>query len=98
MRRRWLRGGLEGVKETAITVNHEINNPLTTILAIAEGLLMSGNSLDEKTRDRLETVEREVKRIAEVTRRLQSMEELKSDANIADGPKMIDLGMGGDTE
>ncbi len=87
-------GRLEAVRETAITVNHEINNPLTTILAIAQVLLMSGESLDEKTRDRLETVEREVKRIAEVTQRLQNLEELKSDDYIVDGPKMIDLGMG----
>jgi PAS domain S-box-containing protein len=88
-------GRLEAVKETAITVNHEINNPLTTILAIAQVLLMSGENLDEKTRTRLETVEREVKPIAEVTQRLQKMDELKSDDYIADGPKMIDLGMGG---
>ena len=88
-------GRLEAVKETAITVNHEINNPLTTILAIAQVLLMTGTELDPKTRERLETVEREVKRIAEVTQRLQNMEELKSDDYIADGPKMIDLGLGG---
>jgi PAS domain S-box-containing protein len=88
-------GRLEAVKETAITVNHEINNPLTTILAIAQVLLMSGVELDAKTRERLETVEREVKRIAEVTQRLQNMDELKSDDYIVDGPKMIDLGLGG---
>jgi PAS domain S-box-containing protein len=90
-------GRLEAVKETAITVNHEINNPLTTILAIAQVLLMSGENLEEKTRTRLETIEREVKRIAEVTQRLQKMDELKRDdyINIIDGPKMIDLELGG---
>lgn len=84
-------GRLEAVKETAITVNHEINNPLATILAIAQVLLMPEKGLDEKTRERLQTVEREVKRIAEVTRRLQNMEELKQDDYIQDGPKMIDI-------
>jgi PAS domain S-box-containing protein len=88
-------GRLEAVRETAITVNHEINNPLTTILAIAQVLLMSGKDLDAKTRERLEIVERKVKRIAEVTQRLQDMDELKNDDYIADGPKMIDLGFGG---
>ena len=88
-------GRLEAVKETAITVNHEINNPLTTILAIAQMLLMSGQELEPKTRERLETVEREVKRIAEVAQRLQNIEELNRDDYIADGPKMIDLGLGG---
>jgi hypothetical protein len=56
---------------------------------------MSGKDLDAKTRERLEIVEREVKRIAEVTQRLQNMDELKNDDYIADGPKMIDLGLGG---
>lgn len=84
-------GRLEAVRETAITVNHEINNPLTTILAIAQVLLMSPEKLDEKTLERLQTVEREVKRIAEVTQRLQTMDELKRDDYIPEGPKMIDI-------
>ncbi|MEE2754908.1 MAG: PAS domain S-box protein [Candidatus Latescibacterota bacterium] len=90
-------GRLEAVKETAITVKHEINNPLTTILAIAQVLLMSDENLEEKTRTRLEVIEREVKRIAKVTQRLQKIDELKHDDYITDGPKMIDLGLGGAT-
>lgn len=90
-------GRLEAVKETAITVKHEINNPLTTILAIAQVLLISGENLEEKTRTRLEVIEREVKRIAKVMQRLQKMDELKHDDYITDGPKMIDLGLGGPT-
>jgi len=85
-------GRLEAVRETAITVNHEINNPLTTILAIAQVLLMAPDKLYEKTLERLQTVEHEVKRIAEVTQRLQSMDELKRDDYIPEGPKMIDIG------
>lgn len=84
-------GRFEAVRETAITVNHEINNPLTTILAIAQVLLMSPDALDEKTLERLQTVEREVKRIAEVTQRLQSIEGVKRDEYIPEGPKMIDI-------
>ncbi len=84
-------GRLEAVRETAITVNHEINNPLTTILAIAQVLLMAPGKLDDRTRERLQTVEREVKRIAEVTQRLQSMDELKRDDYIPEGPKIIDI-------
>ena len=84
-------GRLEAVRETAITVNHEINNPLTTILAIAQVLLMSPEKLGEKTLEQLKTVEREVKRIAEVTQMLQTMDELKRDDYIPEGPKMIDI-------
>ena len=86
---------LEAVRETAITVNHEINNPLMTILATAQVLLLSQDDLNERTRERLKVIEREVKRIAEVTRRLQTLDELKTDDYIAEGPKMIDLGMDG---
>jgi PAS domain S-box-containing protein len=84
---------LEAVRETAVTVNHEINNPLATILGIAQVLLMSAKGLDEKTRTRLQTVEQEVKRIAEVTKRLQTIEEIRTDDYIPQGPKMIDIGM-----
>ncbi len=85
---------LQAVKETAITVNHEINNPLTTILGSAQLLLMSKEPFSDKTRDRLLAIEREVKRIATVTQRLKELDELKTDDYITDGPKMIDLGLG----
>jgi len=87
---------LEAVRETAVTVNHEINNPLATILGIAQVLRLSSSKLDEKTRDRLATVETEVKRIAEVTKRLQTLDELRRDDYISRGPKMIDLRMEGE--
>ena len=87
---------LEAVRETAITVNHEINNPLTTILGAAQVLLLSQEELSEKIRGRLQLIEQEVKRIAKVTERLRTMDELKTDDYITDGPKMIDLGMNGD--
>ena len=41
--------------------------------------------------ERLQTVEREVKRIAEVTQRPQTMDELKRGDYIPEGPKMIDI-------
>jgi len=84
----------QAVKETAITVNHEVNNPLTTILGAAQLLLMSGDDLSDRTRERLKMIEQEVKRIAEVTQRLKNLDELKTDDYIADGPKMLDLGLG----
>jgi len=84
---------LEAVRETAITVNHEVNNPLTTILGAAQVLLMSQENLSDRVRDRLQMIEREVKRIAKVTQRLKELDELKTDDYITDGPKMLDLGL-----
>ena len=44
-------------------------------------------------RERLQLIEREVKRIARVTQRLKELDELKTDDYITDGPKMLDLGL-----
>lgn len=87
---------LQAVKETAITVNHEVNNPLTTILGAAQMLLLSQDGLSDKVRDRLMLIEQEVKRIAKVTQRLKDLDELKTDEYISDGPKMLDLGLSND--
>jgi len=87
---------LQAVKETAITVNHEVNNPLTTILGAAQMLLLSQEGLSDKVRERLMLIEQEVKRIAKVTQRLKDLDELKTDDYISDGPKMLDLGLSND--
>ena len=84
---------LEAVRETAVTVNHEVNNPLMSILGTAQILLLSNVDLSDDTREKLKRIERDVKRIAEVTKRLQTLDELKREDYIADGPKMIDLGL-----
>jgi PAS domain S-box-containing protein len=83
---------LEAIRQLVITVNHEINNPLTSILANAQLLRLSKDQVDEKTAQRLRQIESQVKRIATVTQRLRTMEELKTDAYIASGPRMIDIG------
>lgn len=83
---------LEAIRETAVTVNHEINNPLMSILATAQMLLLTGDGLEESIEKKLKQIEKDVKRIAEVTKRLRSAEGLKSEDYIADGPRMIDIG------
>jgi PAS domain S-box-containing protein len=83
---------LEAIRQLVITVNHEINNPLTSILANAQILRLSRGTVDEKTAERLLQIESQVRRIATVTQRLRTMEELKTDAYISSGPRMIDIG------
>jgi len=83
---------LEAIRETAVTVNHEINNPLMSILATAQTLLMAPKGLDAAIEKKLKRIETDVKRIAEVTKRLRTAEGLKSEEYIADGPRMIDIG------
>lgn len=82
---------LATVGQVAITVNHEINNPLTIITTNAQAARLMNRDLDEKTVAKLQMIEAQVKRIADVTERLRTMEEVQSDEYIADGPKMIDI-------
>lgn len=87
-------GKLATVGQLAITINHEINNPLTSILANAQILrLASSSSLDDRAIRRLEEIERQVDRIAKVTARLRDLDEVKTEDYIANGPLMLDLGM-----
>ncbi len=83
---------LEAVRQLVITVNHEINNPLTSILANAQLLRLANSQVDEKTAKRLRQIESQVKRIATVTKRLRNMDVLKTEDYIASGPRMIDIG------
>jgi PAS domain-containing protein len=82
---------LATVGQMVITVNHEINNPLAIITTSAQAARLLNRDLDEKTVAKLLTIEAQVRRISEVTRRLRTMEEVDSSDYIADGPKMIDI-------
>ena len=70
---------LEAVRETAVAVNHEVNNPLVSIPDMAQVLLLSAEKLDEDTRKKLEQIEDDVKRIADVTSRLRSLDDSKDE-------------------
>ncbi|MCE5249624.1 GAF domain-containing protein [bacterium] len=59
--------------QMAASINHEINNPLTTIIGNIELLLMIRTDLDETVRKKLTTVLSEAKRIAEITQKLRNM-------------------------
>ncbi|MDY6838040.1 MAG: histidine kinase dimerization/phospho-acceptor domain-containing protein [Thermodesulfobacteriota bacterium] len=58
---------LAAIGEVVVTVNHEINNPLTSIIALAEILEAEDQ---EKVRETLEIILREARRIQSVTHKL----------------------------
>ncbi|MCP4704963.1 MAG: hypothetical protein GY865_10160, partial [candidate division Zixibacteria bacterium] len=81
---------LNAIIETAATVNHEINNPLTAVLGNVQLLLMRGGELDDETIRKLKVVEESAIRIKEVTQKLMKI----SNDNVTEytsGSKMIDL-------
>jgi len=61
---------LAAITETAIGINHEINNPLCAILGNTQLLLMEKDKLDPKIIKRLKSIEKEITRIHEVAERL----------------------------
>lgn len=66
------------VNQLAVSVNHEINNPLTGLMGTAELLLMDAARLDEKSRRDLKTIVEQGRRIQEVTNRLKSLNQLRT--------------------
>ena len=84
-------GKLATIGQMVITVNHEINNPLSIISSSSQALRLLNPDLDQKVVGKLLTIEEQVKRISAVTERLRSMEEVDTEEYIASGPQMIDV-------
>ncbi len=82
---------LAAVGEVAVTVNHEINNPLTVIIGNAELLLRDMAGSDPPLLSRLENIVEESKRIAKITRALQRLEKTTSEDYLPGGRRMISL-------
>jgi signal transduction histidine kinase len=81
---------LNAVLETAVTVNHEINNPLTAILGNVQLLLMSRKDLDDDLVTKLKTIEASAMRIKDVTQRLLRLTSARS-VDYTEGTSMLDL-------
>ncbi|MEE2871567.1 MAG: PAS domain-containing protein, partial [Candidatus Latescibacterota bacterium] len=82
---------LATVGQMVITMNHEINNPLTIISSNAQTLRILNKGLDEKAKAKLIRIEDQVKRIAEVTERLRKLDEIATNEYIREGEDMIDV-------
>lgn len=81
---------LGAVQETAVTVNHEINNPLTAILGNVQLLLMKRKELDDELANKLKIIEISALKIRDVTQRLLKIRSVRS-VDYADGTAMLDL-------
>ena len=82
---------LAAIGEVAVTVNHEINNPLTSIIGLAEVLeLAFETGKKEKVKKGLTGILKEAKRIKKVTQKLANVSESKS-VSYLNSQKMIDI-------
>ena len=85
------------ILETAIAVNHEVNNPLTAVLGNTQLLLLQAEGLDEKTKKRLLDIEKSALRIKDVTQKLLKNRPFRT-TEYPGGLRMLDLSGSEDDE
>lgn len=81
---------LASVIETAVAVNHEVNNPLTAILGNTQLILLNKERLPEDVILKLETIEKSALRIRQVTQKLLRVVEPHT-TSYTEGMKMLDI-------
>lgn len=81
---------LSAIVETAVAVNHEVNNPLTAILGNVQLLLLKRDDLDKDLAAKLKTIEASALKIKDVTQRLMRITSPRS-VEYSEGTKMLDL-------
>jgi len=81
---------LSAIVETAVAVNHEVNNPLTAILGNVQLLLLKRDDLDQELAAKLKTIETSALKIKDVTQRLMRITSPRS-VEYSQGTKMLDL-------
>lgn len=75
---------LKAVRELAVSINHEINNPLSVITGNVEYLQYKNKNMDPKILERLKIIQAEATRIAEINRRLLDIQNLVTQSYIED--------------
>ena len=80
---------LAAIGEVAVTVNHEINNPLTVIIGNAEFLLHDMEDADDETLSKVQIIVSESKRIARITRSLRAVDQPVVEDYLPGGRKML---------
>ena len=83
----------QALAQMAASINHEINNPLTTVIGNLELLFMAKPNMDKMIAQKLTTVLQEARRIAEITQKLRTYQAscprgLPSENT---GEKMVDI-------
>jgi PAS domain S-box-containing protein len=81
---------LEGITQAAITLNHEINNPLGIIMGNTNLLMADIPKNDCAIHDKLNNINEQILRISDITRKLSEITE-PFEANYLDDKVMIDV-------
>jgi K+-sensing histidine kinase KdpD len=81
---------LRAILDTAVTVNHEVNNPLQAIIGNIQLIKMKNKNLDKETLAKLQAIEESAMKITEVTQKLMRISSPKT-TDYSDGTTMIDI-------
>lgn len=81
---------LKSILDTAVTVNHEVNNPLTAILGNVQLLLMNKEGMEPDLEKKLKTIEESALKIRDVTQRLMKLTSPRT-VEYNNGTKMVDI-------
>lgn len=78
--------------QVAASINHEINNPLTTIMGNVDLILLASPDLEPPIRKKLNTVLEEARRIADITKKIRNIKRIVLEDYLErTGEKMIDI-------
>jgi signal transduction histidine kinase len=78
-------------RAVGVTVRHEINNALTSIIGNAELILRGAEGLDPILASRIEDILRQGRRIQSVLDRLEALTEVRT-TTYRGGVEMVDIG------
>ncbi|MBN2185568.1 MAG: PAS domain S-box protein [Candidatus Krumholzibacteriota bacterium] len=81
---------LKAISETAISVNHEINNPLCSILSNTQLMLMQRENLDPNIEKKLRSIEKQISRIQDIAKQIGKINDPVLKEYIG-GKKMLDV-------
>lgn len=81
---------LKAILDTAVTVNHEVNNPLQAIIGNIQLIKMKNKELDKQTLSKLDAIEESAMKISSVTQRLMRITTPRT-TDYSDGTTMIDI-------
>jgi signal transduction histidine kinase len=80
------------IAQVAASINHEINNPLTTIMGNIDLILIASPHLDPAIRKKLTTVLDEARRIAEIIKKIRNIKRIVLEDYLGKtGEKMLDI-------
>jgi len=82
---------LAAIGSMIVTVNHEINNPLTSVLGNVQLLLKSQSKFSRDVLKKLKKIEENTLQIADITHKLEKLERIKEIPYDSFNTKMIDI-------